>query len=147
MGLKNLTISMILIFLFVIAIVSFGVGITSDSGASRSITDDDSISNLFNNVSSASSGYNSNSDLGIQAYKNSTTVVGGDTPQKSTEESLFTSIYRVPQQTFGIVFNFIYIKIFGGDTAFLIIFTTIASFIAVLFVAYVVRAIRSGEVD
>jgi len=135
MALKQLTISIISIILFSIAILGFGIGFASDNDASVSISDDSEISSLSADLKVNIDQFKDDSESTYQSIVESSTE-GETTP---TGGSFAITPGALKNALFSI-FRTGYIKIFGADSGFGIFLTALITMIVFLFGIYIWKA-------
>ena len=136
MGLQQLTISMVLIGLFSIAIIGFAVNFASDNSTSISLSDDDLMSSLDTNIQSDINTLPSSAESTYQSIVESSIDEGETTPSGGQ----FTI---TPVNSLSVVKNIIevgYIKIFGSGSGFGIFLSSFIAILSILFGFYVWKA-------
>jgi len=125
--------SIIMIALFTVAILGFGVGFASDNSAPISISDDPELILLQTNVEGNLSDFRGDSESTYQSIVESSIESGDTTP--SGGQFAITPISAVP-----VTKNILkvgYIKIFGTGSGFGIFITTFLSIITFMLAMYV----------
>lgn len=152
MGLKDIVIGIVLFTLFVFAILNFGIQFPLENGASQTILNNTRIAEY----NTAVEGNLSLTEPQFNVSQN----VFTRTPQSEgqTQEffnplslrSIGLGIISVPKIIFFLTIDLVQDTIFGGDSSqnkFIIILGILGSLTFVIATLYIVRWIRSGEVD
>lgn len=139
MGQIQITISLVMIGLFTVAIMGFAINFAIDNNAAVSVLDDPEFSGLYTKTNSNLSGFREDSedtyqsiiDTNIQADTNVAQNVG--------------SFAITPTNVIGIVKNILevsYIKIFGSNSGFSIFLTTLIGMIVFLIGIFLYKTLR-----
>jgi hypothetical protein len=139
MGTIQLSIAAVMLILFSISIVTFGVSFANNNNVSTSINNDSSIrtfsSNSYGNLSNLKnqqqSEYASIVNTTIQEGSDSPKTMGAFTITDSSTLSVTKNVISIIQE-----------KIFGNDPAFGYIFSTILGLMVFLIGLYVYKTIR-----
>jgi len=126
----TLTISLVFIALFSIAIISFAISFAGDNDAVVSIVDDPELSALSIDTESGMSDFKDDSEGTFSSIIDTTIEPGSDVAQSTGPFALTTS------NIMNVTTNIIYLpykKIFGSGSGFGIFFTTFVAFL--LFIA------------
>jgi len=138
----SLTISLIMIGLFTIAVIGFGVGFASDTNANISIADKDDVVQVYNYAQGNISSFSSESESTFQSIIDSTIEPGSDTlqsvgPVSANRESFIQS----GKNAITLPINYI----FGGlGSPFGIFFTAFFGIIALMFALYLIKTLRGN---
>jgi len=135
MALKQLTISIVLIVLFSIAVLGFGIGFAGDNSASISISDDPELSSLSSDLELNASTFKDDAGSTYQSIIESSTE-GETTPTGGS----FAITPKALKNSFTGILKTGYIKIFGTGSGFGIFFTALISIIVFLFAIYIWKA-------
>ena len=125
MGLKDITIALVTIGLFTIAILGFAINFAVDNDAPIDISDDSELSNLNTEVTGNVESMESDAEGTYQSIVGSS-IEEGETTVKGGQFAI------TPENTLGVTKNIMrtsYRKIFGSDSGFNIFLT---SFIGLL---------------
>jgi len=137
----TLTISLIMIALFSIAIIGFAVGFANDTGAVMSITDDAEISSFQINTRENLSTFHSDAEGTTTSIIDTTIEPGSDVAQS-------TGPFAVSVRNLvGVGKNVIFIpykKIFGSGESFGVFFTTFGIIIVFLFGLLLYKTLRGN---
>ena len=139
MGLSQLSVSLLLIGLFSIAIIGFGVTFAIDNNSPISITNDTELVTINTQVEENVSNFGDDSEDTYSSILNTTIAPGSDVPQSAAPFAI------TPLNAIGVVTSILYVsysKIFGSGTGFGIFLTTfigILGFVAILFIYKTLR--------
>ena len=137
----TLTISLIMIALFSIAIISFSISFANDNSSAVSIVDDPELSALDTDISSGMSDFKDDSEGTYSSIIDTTIEPGSDVAQSTGPFAVSVS------DTVGIGKNIIYIpyqKIFGGGDGFGIFVTVFGAMILFLFGLFLYKTLRGN---
>ena len=137
----TLTMSIIFIVLFSVAIIGFATGFASDNDAVMSISDDAEISGFNTDTKTNLETAKDDSEGTYSSILETTVEPGSDIAQSAgpfaiTIRNLVSSIKNIVTLP--------YKKIFGGGASFGIFFTTIGTVIAILFGLYLYKSLRGN---
>jgi hypothetical protein len=137
------TVSLACLFLFVIAMLVFAVQFGDDNDAAINIADDAAIGSLNSSTVGSLESMSTNSEDTYESVMNSSINPTGNTLQSPKPFSLLsTDVFSIA----GNMINVVYVRIFGGNSTFLIftgVFLALISFITVM---YIWKTLR-GSVD
>lgn len=136
-----LTISLVMIALFTIAIIGFAVGFASDNNAAINVLDDAELSAFNTNSKANLSTFKTESEDTYQSIIDTTIEPGSDVAQ-STGSFTITS-----KNVVGITKNIImlpYKKIFGSGSGFGIFFTTFISVLLFVIGLLIYKTLRGN---
>ena len=122
----TLTVSLVMIALFVIAIISFSVGFANDNNAEINIADDPELSSFYAGAKSDLSDYKTDSEETYSSILKTTIEPGSDVAQSSGSFAITAG------NVLGVIKNIVYLpyqKILGSGQGFGVFITT---FIAIL---------------
>ena len=137
----QLTMSLIFIALFSIAIFGFAVGFANDTDADISITDDAEISTFYTDTRADLSTYKDDSEGTYASIIDTTLEPGSDVAQSTGPFTVSVS------NIVGIGKNIIFIpyqKIFGSGDGFGIFFTIFGAIILFLFSLFIYKTLRGN---
>ena len=137
----TLTISLVMIALFSIAIIGFSIGFATDNDAAISISDDTEFSTFNTNTKANLSSFKDDSE-GTYASILETTVEPGSDVAQSTGSFAIT-----PSNVVGVAKNIIYLpyqKIFGSGSGFGIFFTVFGAFLVFIFGLLIYKTLRGN---
>jgi len=137
----QLTMSLIFIALFTVAIFGFAIGFANDNDADMSITDDAQINDFYSNTRTNLSTYKSDSEGTYASIIDTTLEPGSDVAQSTGPFTV--SVLNVV----GIGKNIIFIpyqKIFGSGDGFGIFFTIFGAIIVFLFGLFLYKTLRGN---
>jgi len=137
----TLTMSLIMIGLFSIAIIGFAVGFASDNDAVMSITDDAELSTFYTNTKTNLSTTKSNSEGTYASIIDTTVEPGSDVAQSAGPFAV--SVSNVVSVGKNVIF-LPYQKIFGSGSGFGIFFTIFGAVILFLFALYLYKTLRGN---
>jgi len=126
----TLTISLIMIALFSIAIIGYSIDFANDTDAVMSITDDAEMGSLYTDSETGLSDYKDNAERTYQSILETTVEPGSDVVQSAAPFAI------TPTNIVGVTENIIYLpykKIFGSGSGFGIFFTTFIAFLIFIF--------------
>lgn len=136
----TLTMSLVFIAMFSVAILGFAINFAEDNGAAMSIADDTEISEFYSSNSNNLSAFKDNSE-GTYASIIDTTLEGTEVIQSTGPFAVSVS------DTIGIGKNVItipYKKIFGSGSGFGIFFTVFGGIIVFLFGLFLYKTLRGN---
>ncbi len=137
----TLTISLIFITLFSIAIIGFAVGFANDNDAVMSIADDEDIDSFYGDTRTSASTIKSDSEGTYASIIDTTVEPGSAVAQSAGPFAVSVS------STVGVGKNIIlvpYKKIFGSGPGFGIFFTIFGAVILFLFGLYLYKTLRGN---
>jgi len=139
MGQIQLTISLILIGLFTIAIIGFAINFAIDNSAPISLSDDPELSGLYTDSNQNLSDFNDKTGDQYSSIINTTINPGSDVPQSAAPFAI------TPLSAIGVVVNIMqvaYTKIFGTGSGFGIFVTALIAVIVFMIGLYVYKTLR-----
>ncbi len=131
--------AMVMIGLFSIALIGFGIGFAVDNNSPVSIVDDPEISVLFTETKGNISNFATDSQSQYSSIIETTIAPGSQTPQS------VGSFAITPVNALGVVKNIVgvgYIKIFGTGSGFGIFFTSFISLLVFILGLYLYKTLR-----
>lgn len=137
----TLTMSLVFIALFAIAIFGFALGFANDTNAVMSISDDPEVSGFYSYTKSNLSDLKDDSEGTYESIIDTTVEPGSDVAQSAGPFAV-----SVPQ-TIGIGKNIIFLpyqKIFGSGRGFGIFFTIFGALIVFLFGLFLYKTLRGN---
>jgi len=141
MGQISLTISLIMIGLFTIAIIGFATHFAVDNDSAVSINQDPELMNLYSNSKGNISEFSSGSQDTYTSILETTIEPGSDSPQSAGPFAI-TSTNTLSTTT--NILKVGYTKIFGTGTGFGVFLTTFVGIIAFLFGMYIYKTLRGN---
>lgn len=126
----TLTVSIVFIALFSVAIIGFAIGFANDNSSSVSIVDDPELSSFYTNTQDNLSTFKSDSEGTYSSILETTVEPGSDVAQSTGPFAI------TPGNIIGVAKNIIYLpykKIFGSGSGFGIFFTAFAGFLVFIF--------------
>lgn len=138
-GQIQLTIALIMIALFSIAIISYAVRFAEDNNPSVDIRDDPEMVSLKSNAGGNVSSFNENSESQYQSIIETTIAPGSDSAQSVGPFAV------TPSNAVGTTSNIIkvgYLKIFGTGEGFGIFLTALISIIVFMIGLYLYKTLR-----
>ena len=137
----SLTMSLVMIGLFVIAIFSFVVGFQIDNHSTQLITSDPNFNSVKENTGNTLDTLDTTVESSSKSILETTVEPGSDVSQSSAPYSVGLEDYK------NIVLNMIDLPrkaIFGSGAGFAVFFTIFGAIIAFLFVLYVIKTWRGN---
>ncbi len=137
----TLTMSLVFIALFSVAIFGFAIGFANDTGAVMSISDDPDVQDLTSSSSTGLSSFKDSSEGTYASIIDTTVEPGSDVVQSAGPFAVSVS------DTVGIGKNVItlpYKKIFGSGSGFGIFFTIFGAVIVFLFGLFLYKTLRGN---
>ena len=137
----TLTMSLIFIALFAVAIFGFAIGFANDNDAVMSISDDTEVSDFCSKTGDNLSTIKDNTEGTYASILDTTVEPGSDVAQSAAPFAISVS------ETVGVGKNVIklpYQKIFGSGEGFGIFFTVFGAIIVILFGLYVYKTLRGN---
>jgi hypothetical protein len=132
MGQIQLTIALVMIGLFSVALIGFGVNFAADNDAAISLSDDPEISNLDTNIQGNLSSFRSGSESTYQSIVESSIDEGETTP--SGGQFAITPVNAI--STVSNILKTGYLKIFGTGSGFGIFITAFLGLIGFIMGLY-----------
>ena len=139
MGQIQLTISLVLIGLFTIAIIGFAINFAIDNSAPISLADDPELSGLYTDANQNLSDFNDKTGDQYSSIINTTINPGSDVPQSAAPFAI------TPLSAIGVVINIMqvaYTKIFGTGSGFGIFVTAFIAVIVFMIGLFVYKTLR-----
>lgn len=139
MGQIQTTISLVLIGLFAIAVIGFGISFAANNDVAVSITDDAELSTLYTSSQDDISGFSDDSESQYQSIVETTLESGAQTTQ-SVGPFAITPANAISVVT--NVLNVAYTKIFGTGSGFGIFLATLIAMIVFVIGLYLYKTLR-----
>jgi hypothetical protein len=139
MGTIQLSAAAVMLILFSLSIVAFGVSFATNNNVSVSIASDPSVSSFSSNSQGNLSNLKDQQTNEYASIVNTTIQEGSDSPKTM---GAFTITDSSTMSVIENVVTIIKTKIFGNDPAFGYIFSTILGFVIFLIGLYVYKTIR-----
>lgn len=138
----SLTISLIFIGLFMVAIIGFGIGFANDNNAAISIADDSDISEVQNNATGIITQLQDEGEGTYESILETTIEPGSDVmPSAGPISGTRGGLVRIGKNAIVLPLN----KIFGGSgSQFGIFFVAFFVIIAVMFALYLIKTWRGN---
>jgi len=139
MGQIQLTIALVLIALFSIAIIGFAMHFAVDNHAAVSVSDDPEISGLYSSTSEDVGQFGTDSESQYQSIIETTLQSGADSPQSVGAFSV------TPMNAIGVSKNIMqvgYTKIFGTGSGFGIFLTALISVIVFMVGLFLYKTLK-----
>lgn len=138
-GQIQLTISLVLIALFTVAIISFAANFANDNNAAIDINDDSDISSLKTNAQGNVSAFNTGSENQYQSIIETTIAPGSDSAQSVGP---FAVTPTNSLETSKNIMKVGYTKIFGTGAGFGVFLTSLISVLVFLIGLYLYKTLR-----
>lgn len=141
MGQIQLTVSLVMIGLFTVAILGFAINFAEDNNAAVSISDDPELTNLYTQTGSNLSGFNDNSQDTYQSIVDTNLQAGSEVAQNVGSFSI------TPANVLGVVKNILevsYKKIFGSSSGFGIFFSALAGMLVFMVALFLYKTLRGN---
>jgi len=135
----TLTISLVMISLFTVAIISFSIGFANENGAAMSIEDEMSPTSI--RIEDDLSTFKSETEKTFSSISDSKTEPGSDVLQSPGS---FTITWKNVFDVFGNIMDSIKYNIFGNDPKFRIFFTAFLSIIGFMAALYIIKTWRGN---
>ena len=139
MGQIQLTMALIMIGLFTVAIIAFAVNFAIDNDAAVKITDDAEMSSLYSSTSGDVGDFGTDSESQYQSIIETTLEAGADSPQSVGAFSV------TPLNAIGVVKNILqvgYKKIFGTGSGFGIFLTSLIAVITFMIGLFLYKTLK-----
>jgi hypothetical protein len=138
----SLTISLIMIGLFTIAVIGFGIGFANDTGASVSIADDDDVNQVYTQAKDNLSNFKTESEGTYESILATTIEPGSDVmPSAGPISGTRESFVQTGKNAVTLPLNYI----FGGfGSPFGIFFVAFFAIIALMFALYLIKTWRGN---
>lgn len=135
----TLTISLIMIALFAVAIIGFSVGFANDNNVAISITDDPDLSAFNINIKNNASQFETDSEGTFKSIIDTTIEPGSDIAQSTGPFAIsMTSLVSIGKNIILIPYK----SIFGSGSGFGIFFTTFGAIIVFVFGLLLYKTLR-----
>ncbi len=137
----TLTISLVMVALFTIAIISFSVGFANDNSAVINIADDPELSALSTETTTGLSDFKDDSEGTYSSILETTIEPGSDVAQSTGPFAITAG------NIIGVTKNIIYLpykKIFGSGSGFGIFFTTFMGFLVLIIGLLMYKTLRGN---
>jgi len=138
----SLTVSIVMIALFSVAIIGFSVGFANDNNAAFSIADSDEVSDAYSSQQTNLTDFRTQSNSTYTSILESSVAPGSDVVPSAAPFSLTSG------SLLGTAKNMVTIPIvyiFGGwSSPFAIFFTTLIGIISFMFILYVIKTWRGN---
>jgi len=135
----TLTISLVMIALFSVAIISFSIGFANENDATMSIAEE--MSSLNSGIEDDISTFKTESEETFSSISDSKTEPGSDVLQSPGSFTITTSnVFDV----FGNILDTIRYNIFGNDPKFTIFFTAFLSIIGFMAALFIIKTWRGN---
>lgn len=138
-GQIQLTISLVLIGLFTIAIIGFGINFANDNNTPISIADDAEMSSLYDKTKADTSAFSTDSESQYQSIVETNVVAGTGTAPTAGPFAV------TPMNALGVVKNVLqtgYTKIFGTGSGFGIFLTSLFAVLLFILGLYLYKTLR-----
>ena len=140
-GQISLTVSLVMIALFTVAILSFAIGFASDNDAAVSVLDDPSMSSLAGETTNSISGFRADSEDTYSSIVSTTVEPGSDVVRSSGSFTItWSNVFGVTKN----ILNVAYEKVFGKGAGFGIFITTFVAIIGFIFALYLIKTWRGN---
>ena len=138
----SLTISLIMIVLFSVAIIGFAIGFANDNNVVVSIEDDTDMDSFYSNIKDNASTFNTEAETTYSSIINTTIEPGSDVLR--TPGSFSVTAGNV-KGTFENILGLVYKNVFGGDGGgFGIFIYTFIGIIVFLFAMFLIKTWRGN---
>lgn len=141
---RPIVINLLLVSLFAVAIITAGVMIAIQNGASNSITDDSAFSNLKDNLISSLEENSENTEAVNTAFQNSSVTLTSGIPFVDAIYGTWKVIKSAPSTMYNLIVGVIFSKILGGDATYIII-SVISAILIITIIFAVIKLISTGE--
>ena len=139
---SSLTISLVMIVLFSIAIIGFAISFASDNDAVISIADDTDMNSFYTNSKANASTFNTEAETTYSSIINTSIEPGSDVLR--TPGSFSVTAGNV-KGTFDNILQLVYKNVFGGDDGgFGIFIYTFIGIIVYLFAMFLIKTWRGN---
>lgn len=142
MGQVNFTISLVMIALFTFSLIMFMSGFSNDNNTVLSINNDSRFNTANDTLYEDIGNFNSESNESISTMIE-TTLDAGDTSATSGGQAKVTVGSLINMSTTSITLAFG--SIFGNDSSFGILLTSLLAVIGLIFGLYVWKTVRGGD--
>lgn len=146
-GIYPLIVGLVLVGLFAVAFINFGVGLAIDNGATTSIADDDRISTFLVLTDAELQGYNEAVNRSRSSWLANIPVVGVSL-QLISSASIWKTMVSIPKTVFDLTIGLIGDVIFGGANGrFGLVFIIVGALVLAGIIMWSWSFIRSGITD
>ena len=137
----SLTVSLVMIALFTVAIISFSVGFADDNSSEMNIADDVGLSNLNTKTKENLTTFEEETSKTYISLTKSTIEPGSDVFESTGTFSItWLNVFGVTKNIFKVG----YVKIFGSDSGFAIFITAFLGIIGFMASLYIWKTIRGN---
>jgi len=137
----TLTLSLIMIALFSIAIIGFAVGFANDNDAYISVSDDSEVNSFYEDTRTSASNIKDTSEGTYASIIDTTVEPGSDVAQSAAPFAVsVTNVVGVGKNVILVPYK----KIFGSGSGFGIFFTIFGGVILFLFGLYLYKTLRGN---
>jgi len=144
MGIKDTTVTFALIFIFIFSLLTYGVVFANNNGATINIGNDDQISGYRTTSESDAILYTTSINGTQKAYSQAQLAAGTDA---IGTDSVFKEKVADPKNALFNILEVMQVRIFGGSSAFKIIFTTITGTILIIGTFFLIKLWKGGNPD
>ena len=137
----TLTVSLVMIVLFVIAIIGFAVGFGNDNNAYVNIADDPEISSFYSSAKGDLSDFKTDSEETYSSILQTTIEPGSNVAQSSGSFAITAG------NVFGVIKNIVYLpyeKIFGSGKGFGVFITTFIGILVFIIGLLIYKTLRGN---
>lgn len=140
-SLITITMSLVMITLFSIAIIGFAISFGNDNNSVIRITNDSEMSSLYDSTKEGMKSFKDDSGQTYQSILDSTVEPGGDVFQSAAPFAITPgNLISVAENIFLIPYR----TIFGKGSGFGIFFTTLIAFLVLIYGFLIYKALRGN---
>jgi len=146
-GIKNIIVSFILIGIFAMSMITFGIQTGIDNSSNISIADDLRIQSFNSSLYNSQKSYTSDVGSANAAFNQSEPTRGSEGLQLLAIPSIVKTLIKTPVTIYNLTFGFVIDTIFGSNPLFDVIFTMLSALIIGIVIMYMWKFIRGGSPD
>jgi len=146
-GVKNFIISFVLVAVFSMSLITFGIQTGIDNNSNLSIADDPRIQSFNSSLYSTSQRYDGEVNGSGSAFYNSPPTTGSEGLQILSIPSIVKTLITTPLTIYQLTFGFVIDTIFGSNPIFDVIFTMLGGLVVGIGLLYSWKLVRSGSPD
>lgn len=143
-GFNSILISMLFAFLFFVALITGGIMMAEQNGASQSIANDTGLNDFRNDLVDSLNGYSSDvSDAGA-SFENSTISLTSGIPFIDAIYGVWKILIATPKLAYNFFASYVFDTILG-DTASKIIVGILGAILTITIIIAIIKLVSQGE--
>ena len=145
-SLKTLIVGLLLAGLFMIAMINFGLQLSTDNGSNQSIGDDPALIQYSTALEGNLSEAQANANSAETAASNSSVSLTGTLPFIESSPNVLKTVRTIPITIWNLTFGLFLDKIFGGSSGYLVV-GIIGACLTIVLVLLFLKFISTGVPD